>query len=110
VHEKEPQRPPYRAVDVEEFMRDGVYRKMAQRKRFGLQRSLAALRAVRAGERRVARHAPLRAGNRCVGVRGHHREGDSMTNNPDSTSLDARCYVIDARTSSFSSTLFSIGA
>jgi hypothetical protein len=33
-----------------------------------------------------------------------------MTNNPDSTSLDARCYVIEARTSSFSSTLFSIGA
>jgi hypothetical protein len=68
-------------------MGDGVHRKMAQREGLGLQGALAALRAVRTGERRVARHAPLRAGNRRVDVRGRHRWADSMTKDPGSLSL-----------------------
>jgi hypothetical protein len=60
-------------------MDNSVHHKMAQREGLGLQGALAAPRAVRTGERRVARHAPLRAGNRCVDVRGHHRWADSMT-------------------------------
>ena len=52
--EEQPQRPPQCAVDVHEFVGDGVYQEVTQRERFGLQGTFAAPRAVRTGERRVA--------------------------------------------------------
>src|SRR3954465_11011305 len=63
-------------------MRDGVHHEMAQREGVGLQGPLAAPRAVRTAERRVTGHAPLRAGNRYIDVREHHRRADSMPKGP----------------------------
>jgi hypothetical protein len=59
-------------------MGGAVRHEMAKGEGLGHQRALAALGALWTGERRVAQHAPLRAGNRCVDVCKYHRWADSM--------------------------------
>ena len=70
-HEQQPQRPPQRAVDVQELVGDGVHQEVAQRERLRFQHTLAAPRAIRTGERRVARHAPFDADRLGTDTRGH---------------------------------------
>src|SRR6187549_2322734 len=60
-------------------MENGVRQKITQREGFGLQGSLAALRAVRARERRVARDAARRDGGQLIDLRRPHGWADSMT-------------------------------
>jgi hypothetical protein len=52
-------------------MGDGVHQEMAKRERLRFQRTLAAPRAIRTGERRVARHAPFDAGFLAADLRVH---------------------------------------
>jgi hypothetical protein len=56
---------------VQEFVGDGVHQEVAQRERLRFERTLAAPRAIRTGERRVARHAPFDADGFGPDIRVH---------------------------------------
>jgi hypothetical protein len=74
-HEQQPQRAPQRAVDTQELVGDGVHQEVAQRERLRFQHTLAAPRAIRTGQWRVARHAPFNAGRLGTDTCGHSAAG-----------------------------------
>jgi hypothetical protein len=71
-HEQQTQRPPQRAVEMQELVGNGVRQKVAERELLSVDDALAASGAVQAREQSVARHAPpLSARRRSFDLRLH---------------------------------------